>query len=565
MNQAAEAAVETYPFNQDSLIALRADPHIQGNWPVVYILCDPNAGRAYIGETTDALSRLGTHLRHPEKGALSQTNIISSFYFNKSATLDLESSLIELMHADETFTLLNANLGLVDHNYYQKNEVYRKLLKKIWEKLVELNIAKKPIEQIHNSDVFKYSPYKSLSPDQIESLVGILDALVDNKVKTLLVEGEAGTGKSVLAIFLFKLLHSNLDELELGDFLEEELILREYLIKFKKKYPELRMALVVPMASFRSTLKRAFRNIAGLSPKMVIGPAELSQQDYDIILVDESHRLRKRKNLGSYFGRFDQICEQFNLDRHACSEVDWVCHRSKKAVFFYDPKQSIKPSDANAGDFQRIRADIKTKEQKLVSQFRVNAGGSYSEFICDLLNVKVDEGHVFHSPGYEFALFENIDGLVRAIRAHDQDHGLARLVAGYSWPWLSQQDPEAFDIQIEKTQLRWNRSTKDWINSEGSINEVGCIHTTQGYDLNYAGVIFGREIDFDPVNESIVIQPDLYHDRNGRVGIEDPDDLKRYILNIYQTLLMRGIRGTLVYAVNPELRAYLKRHVPLAG
>jgi predicted GIY-YIG superfamily endonuclease len=194
MNEAAEAAVETYPFNQDSLIALRADPHIQGNWPIVYILCDPNAGRAYIGETTDALSRLGTHLRHPEKGTLSQTNIISSFYFNKSATLDLESSLIELMHADETFTLLNANLGLVNHNYYQKNEVYRKLLKKIWEKLVELNIAKKPIEQIHNSDVFKYSPYKSLSPDQKESLVGILDALIDNKVKTLLVEGEAGTG-----------------------------------------------------------------------------------------------------------------------------------------------------------------------------------------------------------------------------------------------------------------------------------------------------------------------------------------------------------------------------------
>lgn len=90
---------------------------------------------------------------------------------------------------------------------------------------------------------------------------------------------------------------------------------------------------------------------------------------------------------------------------------------------------------------------------------------------------------------------------------------------------------------------------------------MGCIHTTQGYDLNYTGVIFGHEIRYDESLDQIVIEKDNYHDRNGKQAIKDPDELKQYILNIYRTIMLRGIRGTFVYACDDGLRRYLKRHV----
>lgn len=110
-------------------------------------------------------------------------------------------------------------------------------------------------------------------------------------------------------------------------------------------------------------------------------------------------------------------------------------------------------------------------------------------------------------------------------------------------------------------QLRWNSTTLDWINAKGAASEVGCIHTTQGYDLNYTGVIFGREIRYDEKLGQIVIDRKNYHDRNGKQAIEDPNALKQYILNIYRTIMLRGIRGTFLYACDDSLRRYLKRHV----
>src|SRR5690606_14284703 len=117
-------------------------------------------------------------------------------------------------------------------------------------------------------------------------------------------------------------------------------------------------------------------------------------------------------------------------------------------------------------------------------------------------------------------------------------------VAGYAWPWISRKDPDAYDIQIADVQLRWNRTTIDFINTPGAEHEVGCIHTTQGYDLNYAGVIFGHEIRYDAKLDQIVIDKDSYHDRNGKQTIDDPEELKQYILNIYKTIMLRGIKGT---------------------
>lgn len=508
--------VNRYGFSAKTLEDIQANAYANNNWPLVYILSDGTTRRAYVGETTNALMRLSTHLKHAHKRSLTTVHLISSERFNKSATLDIESALIKYMAADGSFNLLNGNLGLVDHNYYQKEELYSRIFRETWNKLRAQGVAEYSLEAIDNSDVFKYSPYKSLSFDQRQGLIEIMRALLNPGLKNLVVEGGAGTGKSVLAIFLFKLIHSDDTDLNLREFSEEESELGNLLAQFKLRYVKPRMALVVPMASFRSTLKKAFRNVVGLHPDMVISPSELVQQRYDIVLVDESHRLRKRVNLGAYYGAFDKACAALGLDKHTCSEVDWVKQQADKAVFFYDPGQSIKPSDANAADFTAIKASSESKVMTLVSQFRVQGGQYYVRFIDDLLNTRLAENKTFCSKKYEFLLFDDISELVKEIGLRNQQYGLARLVAGYAWPWRSKSEPSLHDIEIDNVQLYWNRTNTDWINSPGAEHEVGCIHTTQGYDLNYAGVIFGKEIRYDKESGQIVIDENSYFDRNGK-------------------------------------------------
>lgn len=555
--------VNRYPFSKEALADIQNNAYAGNSWPLVYILSDDKHLHAYVGETTDTLTRLSTHLKHDEKRLLTTVHLISSERFNKSATLDIESGLIKYMSADGKFRLLNGNLGLVNHNYYQKDELYIRVFKAAWNRLRAEGLARHSLESIDNSDVFKYSPYKSLSSDQRQGLLGILYALLNDGVKSLIVEGGAGTGKSVLAIFLFKLLHSEDSELNLRSFSEEENELRSLLEQLRKRYPKPKMALVVPMTSFRKTLQKAFRSVSGLKPEMVISPSQLVGQEYDFVLVDESHRLRRRVSLGAYFGAFDRACAALGLDKQTCSELDWVRKQSHKAVFFYDEKQSVKPSDADAADFARLKSLSSTQVQTLSSQFRIRAGQPYVRFVDDLLNVRLHKGKTFRPSSYELELFDSIEEMVRVVRDKNDQVGLSRLIAGYAWPWHSKKNPALYDIEIEGVWLRWNRTNSDWINTQGAESEVGCIHTTQGYDLNYAGIIFGNEIRYDPVTDEIVVDKKNYFDRNGKQGVHDPYELKQYILNIYKTIMLRGIRGTFVYACDESLREYLKQHIPV--
>ena len=153
--------------------------------------------------------------------------------------------------------------------------------------------------------------------------------------------------------------------------------------------------------------------------------------------------------------------------------------------------------------------------------------------------------------------------MVNAIRSKDEEHGLCRVVAGYSWKWLSKKTKDRNDIFIDGYAYMWNSVNKDWVNSENAINEIGCIHTVQGYDLNYAGVILGNEIKYDPQTKSISIDKKNYFDLQGKTSLEDEGALKSYIINIYLTLLTRGIKGTYVYACDENLRNYLKKFIPL--
>ena len=135
-------------------------------------------------------------------------------------------------------------------------------------------------------------------------------------------------------------------------------------------------------------------------------------------------------------------------------------------------------------------------------------------------------------------------------------------MAGYAWKWLSKKDRSAFDISLGSYKLRWNQTDKDWVNSPGSVNEVGSIHTIQGYDLNYAGVIVGRDLCIR--NGRIAFDRAQYFDTKGvennpsRGLIYTDEDVLDFVRNIYAVLLTRGMRGTYVHVVDPELRDYLR-------
>lgn len=555
--------VAKYEFSSGGLADLDENHYARNLWPIVYILSDGTKKLAYIGESTDIRTRISTHLKSARKNKLDILHLITSERFNKSAALDIESNLIRYMSADGQFDLLNGNLGLANHNYYQKAEVYWGIFTDVWNELRSHGIVKKSLDAIDNSDIFKYSPYKSLSAEQEQGLHRMLKCLADENAHRFVVEGGAGTGKTILAIFLLKLLVSPQSILNQPAADSSFNILQKLVDQFKVKCPSPKLGLVVPMSSFRSTLKKVFRNVKGLSANMVISPSETTKAKYDLLIVDESHRLRQRINLGAYFGGFDKACEALDFDKYSCSELDWVLKQSEKTILFYDKNQSIKPSDAPRSAFDRLKATNGTRIETLKSQFRVKGGNDYVRFIDRLLNVQLERGDPFYLKNYEVVLYESISDLVAEIKQRDSQYGLSRLIAGYAWPWISNKDSSAFDIVIDDVKLKWNSTSQDWINSDNSVNEVGCIHTTQGYDLNYSGIIFGREISYDPVLQKIVIHEEKYFDRNGKQSIKDPKYLKNFIINIYKTILLRGIRGTYIYVCDPNLREYIAQYIPV--
>ena len=558
-----QVKINHYNFENSLFEDFNTNHFAKDLWPLVYVLSDGDTKTAYVGETTDAYSRMGTHLKHKTKSKLTSVHLITSEKFNKSATLDIESNLIKYMSGDNKFTLLNGNLGLANHNYYQKKEVYWDIFITIWNQLRAEGISKHSIEHIDNSDLFKYSPYKSLTKEQSQGLFQILQSLATGKYDNTIVEGGAGTGKTILAIFLFKMLSSQLEDFSFKEFGAEENTYLDLVNQIKKVLPNPKMALVVPMSSFRTTLKKVFKNIKGLSASMVIGPAQVSKEKYDLLVVDESHRLRRRVNLGAYFGAFDKACIALNLDKHNASELDWVTMQSKHTVLFYDEGQSIKPSDAKKEQFDLIKRDKNTSILNLKSQFRVKGGNAYVDYIDSLLHVKLkSDSSKFNSKEYEFTMFDSLETMIEQIKLRDKESGLSRLIAGYSWEWKSNKDKNAFDIKIDDIQLKWNGTSNDWINSDGAINEVGCIHTTQGYDLNYSGIIFGNEISFNPETKEIIVKEENYFDKNGKQSIKDPKELKAFILNIYKTIMLRGIKGTYIYVCDPLLKAHFESFVP---
>ena len=547
------------------------------NWPAVYIV--NNGNEAYIGESVDVSNRAKRHLRNNNKKKLEQINIISDDTFNKSTILDLESFLIKYMAADNKFVLQNGNWGLKNHNYYQK-DMYEKQFESVWKKLRKKGIVQNDLKLIENSTLFKYSPYKSLTYEQYMIVNDVLNTLVEEistkKKAIFMVHGGAGTGKTILAIYLLMLIKqienaNKLDEVE--DEIDKNLL---EILRLSEITDKLNIGLVVPTTGLRKSIKEVFRNTQGLMAKMVLSPSDVVKNDnkYDILIVDESHRLRRDKCIQGHDVIRKNNCK-LNLGSNG-TELDWILKKSKYQVFFYDGNQTIKPADVRKEDFEKLMLSDDYHEYHLETQMRCLLGGNeYVKYIRDIFseNAPVEK---MNFKKYALKLFDNVNEMVEEIKDKDKKFDLCRNVAGYAWPWktkgckipkrLTKKELNKmikkgmYDIEIQGYKYIWNSSNNVWVSSPNSINEIGCVHTIQGFDLNYVGVIIGNELKYDKENQKFIVDRNNYYDKYGKNDTDD-QELLEYILNIYYTLCTRGMRGTYIYVCDNNLRDYLKKYI----
>ena len=196
----------------------------------------------------------------------------------------------------------------------------------------------------------------------------------------VVVNGMPGSGKTIVAVYLMKYLADS------------------------EEFAGKKIGFVVPQTSLRKTMKFIFRSIYGLTPSQVLSPSDITKKKYDILLVDEAHRLHQYKNI-SYRGAFKKSCERLGMTTDA-DELDWILEQSKCAVLFYDYNQVVGPSGI---DYERFEEKMRNPYKKhtisyftLATQMRVQGGNDYIAFIKDLLAGAADRK--YHSKKYDLKL-----------------------------------------------------------------------------------------------------------------------------------------------------------------
>jgi DUF2075 family protein len=589
--------VERLPFTKDAVSVWGAIDRRHTNWPVVYVLDEakiigyPRTGGeilrdVYVGESLNATGRMRQHFESPEKQHLSTVRVIIDETFNKSVCLDLESYLIRMLAGDGTYRVLNRNDGITESDYFDRGR-YRETFREVFEELKRDGVFTRSIPEIENSDLFKLSPFKALTQDQAIAVEDILEGLFqdlesgDNS--TIVVQGDPGTGKTVVAIYMLKLL-VDIAKATHAEDLDSDTMFSEFFIpEIRELLADIQIGLVVPQQSLRESIKKVFRKTPGLRPDMVMTPFDVgfADQHFDLLIVDETHRLNQRANQpsGVQNKNFQLITEKlFGSDDPTKTQLDWIRAKSKHQIFLLDAAQSVRPADVPPELLDELvrEAAITHRHYPLASQMRVKAGSDYVAYVRRILGTVISSDgplpvtrEAFE--GYDFRIFDSLAEMRDEILRKDAEAGLSRLVAGYAWEWKTRNDKTAYDIELDGLQLRWNGTQTDWIASAKSLDEVGSIHTVQGYDLNYAGVIIGPDLRYDASEGKLFVDRASYFDTKGkennpRLGkIYTDDDLLRFISNIYAVLLTRGIRGTYVYVCDPALRTYIKDFIPGAG
>ena len=569
--------VKEYSFSEDTLNNINRK-YI--NWPVVYLINNNN--KIYIGETSNIKERMRQHLRNPEREFLKIINIIFDAKFNKSAILDIEQNLIRMFYADNRFDsnkgILNKNNGQSSkHNYYQR-EMYLNKLEDIWKKLQKKKLVNTSYNSIINSNIYKYSPFISLTNEQenimCEIINNILDCLEGKTTNTTsIITGLAGTGKTILAInLIYNIVNadfSNVDTFKEGEEIE---LISEYektihrLRKYVLAHGKIKIGFVVPMKPLRRTLNTVFREInKNVLKGIVIGPGDVVKNDYDVIICDETHRLAQYKNIAN-MGNFKDNCKVLGIDENTATQLDWINMKSKYKVLFYDGNQTVKGSDIPKEKMDELIKNNSDKCYALTTQLRCKSGELFLENIDKLFKCSL-KSKIESSKDFEIKVFDNPNEMIENIKKLDKKMGLCRNVAGYDWEWKTQgksyediRKKGLYDIKLDGKKYIWNHTREGWILSSNAVNEIGCLHTVQGYDLNHVGVIIGPDLSYNKEKNKIEVHIDELKDTNVKRGTEE-ETVEKYIINTYKVLLERGIKGCYIYACDESMQKYLKKYV----
>lgn len=562
------------PFDGGAVEVWAAADAKHQNWPIVYTIS--NDREIYVGETTSASKRIRQHLDDPRKSGLTHVKVIIDDSYNKSVCLDLESHLIRYFAADGRFMVTNGNHGITDADYFER-ETYRKRFDDVFRELTESGLLTRSIPDIVNSDLFKYSPFKAINPEQAVAVEGIVETLFEEFTSSsdtsMVVQGDPGTGKTIVAVYLMKLL-SDIGSADLNNELDRDSIFSDFFRpEYQSIFSRIKVGLVIPQGALRESIRKVFAKTPGLDKSMVMSQfdAGMSDENFDLLIVDEAHRLGQRANQSSAIQnvKFAEINKRlFDHDEDTYTQLDWIKAKSKHQLLLIDKAQSVKPGDLPIEVTSALveLADRSAVLFRLSSQMRVEGGNDYIEHIGDVLAGRATHKRTFGN--YDFRIFDDPAEMREEIVKRDEEFGLARMVAGYAWDWISRKKGSEHipDIVIGDFAMPWNRKLVDWFSSPTALDEVGSIHTVQGYDLNYAGVIIGMDLQFDPASEKIRFSRENYFDKKGvennpRLGISYSDDeILEFVKNIYRVLLTRGIKGTYVYICDDDLRSYIKKY-----
>ena len=356
----------------------------------------------------------------------------------------------------------------------------------------------------------------------------------DNKKRTIIVTGGPGTGKTVVAVNLLAAL--TLDG-QVAQYVSKNSAPRNvYLAKLKG---EMR----------KSSVDNMFKSSGAYT--------EMEPNKINTIIVDEAHRLNEKSGLFNNLGE-NQIKEIIRSS---------ICN-----VFFIDERQRVTINDIGS-----VNEIIKWAEEEgseitrmeLISQFRCDGSDGYLAWVDDVLDIRETANPDMREIDYDIRICDTPEQLRDLIFEHNCSSNRARILAGYCWNWIKsgKNDSNVHDIKIGDFEMSWNLgNTSTFAIDENSVEEVGCIHTSQGLEFDYVGVIFGEDMRYENghVITDFTKRANTDQSLKGIKTLAKKDPQKaneiadEIIKNTYRTLMTRGMKGCYVYCVDKNLGDYLK-------
>ncbi|WP_173578085.1 DUF2075 domain-containing protein [Acetobacter fallax] len=391
-----------------------------------------------------------------------------------------------------------------------------------------------------NSSVSKLSPVQTLTPKQmalVSDIVKFCDVHRHDDHAVLVIEGDAGTGKSLVLNTAFTTIQMESRQNRGSPLYGTQNILLV-------NHPEM-----IKLYRNISATVPALRRKDYERPTSFINTMHKSGGREDIVFVDEAHLLLTRSDPYNRFRQNNQLEEIMKLARIV--------------VIVFDPRQTLKFK--GYWDQDRLDALLGSIPREVVSltdQFRVRARPDVMAWVRNFCDGKLTA--LPAKQDFDFRIYDDAETMYQDICRKNRQYGLCRILSTYDYPYtLNGQD---HFIEAGRFRLRWDRTQPGhplpWAEREDSVDEVGSVYTVQGFDLNYAGVILGPSVGYDPKNGCITLDPSRYEDGAafaGRDHMKDAEAAKRHVMfNAIFVLMTRGIRGLYLYAADPALRIRLR-------